>query len=385
MPRTRPGGEAAKTLAVVERLWSELEIGRDGWIVGFGGGSTTDVAGFVAATHLRGVRWVAVPTTLVGQVDAAIGGKTGSQHRGGQEPRRRVPLSAAGLRSTRRLLATLPGRGAPGRDGRGREDRPPRRNRAVGAAGGRDDPGLRRVQGGGRASPTRTSARGGARSSTSGTRSRTRSRRPPATSCAHGDAVALGLLAALRLSGRPTDVVGGACSRREPVRVDRERAWEALLRDKKARTLNLVLLGDGGRYVDAGARGRRPARARRADRGLVCPMRVDVLNGVNLDVARAARPGALRRPLPARARAADLRLGRGARPHRPLPADEQRGRVRRLVPRLARLGRRRDRQPGRVDALQLRDPRRARALPGPDRRGAPLEPRGARRSGGSTR
>ena len=72
-----PSGEDAKTVAVVERLWSELEIGRDGWLVGFGGGSTTDVAGFVAATHLRGVRWVAVPTTLVGMVDAAIGGKTG--------------------------------------------------------------------------------------------------------------------------------------------------------------------------------------------------------------------------------------------------------------------------------------------------------------------
>ena len=78
---SRPAGEEAKKLAVVERLWSELAIGRDGWIVGFGGGSTTDVAGFVAATYLRGVRWVAVPTTLVGMVDAAIGGKTGDQHR----------------------------------------------------------------------------------------------------------------------------------------------------------------------------------------------------------------------------------------------------------------------------------------------------------------
>src|SRR5262249_43794501 len=72
-----PSGEDAKTLAVVERLWSELEIARDGWIVAFGGGSTTDVAGFVAAAHLRGGRWGAVPATLVGMVDAAIGGKTG--------------------------------------------------------------------------------------------------------------------------------------------------------------------------------------------------------------------------------------------------------------------------------------------------------------------
>jgi 3-dehydroquinate synthetase len=63
----------------------------------------------------------------------------------------------------------------------------------------------------------------------------------------HGDAVALGLLAALRLSGRPTDVVEEVLAPR-PVRVDHERAWEALLRDKKG-ALNLVLLGDEGGYV----------------------------------------------------------------------------------------------------------------------------------------
>jgi shikimate kinase/3-dehydroquinate synthase len=71
-----PAGEAAKTGAVLERLWSELTIGRDGGIVALGGGSTTDVAGFAAATYMRGVRWTAAPTTLVGQVDAGIGGKT---------------------------------------------------------------------------------------------------------------------------------------------------------------------------------------------------------------------------------------------------------------------------------------------------------------------
>ena len=69
--------------------------------MGFGGGSTTDVAGFVAATHLRGVRWAAVPTTLVGMVDASIGGKTGINTEDGKNLVGRVPLPAAGARSIR--------------------------------------------------------------------------------------------------------------------------------------------------------------------------------------------------------------------------------------------------------------------------------------------
>ena len=71
-----PGGETAKTVSEAERLWRSLRIDREGTIVAVGGGSTTDLVGFVAATHLRGVAWHAVPSTLVGQVDAAIGGKT---------------------------------------------------------------------------------------------------------------------------------------------------------------------------------------------------------------------------------------------------------------------------------------------------------------------
>src|SRR5205823_7298188 len=66
----------AKTVGTAERLWRELRLDRAGTLVAFGGGCTTDVAGFVAATYLRGVDWIAVPTTLVGQVEAAIGGKT---------------------------------------------------------------------------------------------------------------------------------------------------------------------------------------------------------------------------------------------------------------------------------------------------------------------
>ena len=75
-----PGGEAAKTAAVLESVWGrlgELRLGRDGAVVGLGGGATTDLAGFAAATWLRGVPVVQVPTTLLSMVDAAIGGKTG--------------------------------------------------------------------------------------------------------------------------------------------------------------------------------------------------------------------------------------------------------------------------------------------------------------------
>lgn len=74
-----PDAEAAKTVAVAQDCWGRLaEIGltRDDAIVGLGGGALTDLAGFVAATWLRGVRLVLVPTTLLAMVDAAIGGKT---------------------------------------------------------------------------------------------------------------------------------------------------------------------------------------------------------------------------------------------------------------------------------------------------------------------
>jgi 3-dehydroquinate synthase len=74
-----PDGERAKTIDVVSRLWSSLaehKITRSDCIVGLGGGATTDLAGFVAATWLRGVPAVLVPTTLLGMADAAVGGKT---------------------------------------------------------------------------------------------------------------------------------------------------------------------------------------------------------------------------------------------------------------------------------------------------------------------
>ena len=61
-------------------------MGRDGRSWPTAEETTTDLAGFVAATYLRGVRWIALPTTLVGQVDAAIGGKTAIDLPEGKNP-----------------------------------------------------------------------------------------------------------------------------------------------------------------------------------------------------------------------------------------------------------------------------------------------------------
>ncbi|MFJ8821914.1 3-dehydroquinate synthase [Streptomyces sp. NPDC102467] len=75
-----PNAEEAKTAEVAAYCWKALgqsNFTRSDVIVGVGGGATTDLAGFVAATWLRGVRWIAVPTTVLAMVDAAVGGKTG--------------------------------------------------------------------------------------------------------------------------------------------------------------------------------------------------------------------------------------------------------------------------------------------------------------------
>lgn len=75
-----PDSEDAKRVEVAAFCWGimgQADFTRTDAVVGFGGGSTTDLAGFVAATWLRGVKLVQVPTTLLGMVDAAIGGKTG--------------------------------------------------------------------------------------------------------------------------------------------------------------------------------------------------------------------------------------------------------------------------------------------------------------------
>jgi shikimate kinase/3-dehydroquinate synthase len=236
----------AKTLAEAERIWRELAIGRDGTIVGYGGGTTTDLAGFVAATYMRGVRWIAVPTTLAGQVDAAIGGKTavdlpeGKNLVGAFHYPEEVLIDPS-------LLATLPdderlsGMAEVVKTGllAGRplwelpEEEMIRACAAFKASVCLHDPyerGRREVLNLGHTFGHALEA-------------------ASLYTLRHGDAVALGLLAALRLSGRPTDSVEEVLDPR-PVRVDRERAWEALQRDKKVRDgrVRLVLFdGDEAR------------------------------------------------------------------------------------------------------------------------------------------
>ena len=228
---TVPPGEEAKAIATAERLWRQLRLDRGGTLVAFGGGCTTDVAGFVAATYLRGVDWVAVPTTLVGQVDAAIGGKTAINLPEGKNlvgafhwPVRTVIDPA--------LLETLPAEQR--REGLAEvvktgllageplwelpDAELVRRCAAFKTALCLRDPydrGPRQALNLGHTFAHALEAAAGYETVT------------------HGRAVGLGLLAALRLSGRSTEAVEEVLAP-EPVNVGRERAWEALKRDKKS-------------------------------------------------------------------------------------------------------------------------------------------------------
>jgi 3-dehydroquinate synthase len=82
-----PAGENQKSIKVLESVWRKcaaVGIERSDAIIGFGGGATTDLAGFAAATWLRGIDWYAMPTSLAGMVDASIGGKTGLNSQSGK-------------------------------------------------------------------------------------------------------------------------------------------------------------------------------------------------------------------------------------------------------------------------------------------------------------
>ena len=242
-----PAGEAAKTGVVLGRLWEALRIGRDGGIVALGGGSTTDVAGFAAATYMRGVPWTAVPTTLVGQVDAGIGGKTAIDLTGAKNvvgafhwPARVVcdPALLTTLPQPERVngLAEVVKTGLLAGD-RVWERSEPEQVRACAAFKSGiclADPHDR----GPRAQLNLGHTFAHALETAAG------------YALPHGRAVALGLLAALRLSGLPDEerVVQDVLAP-EPVTVDPDVAWAALARDKKAErgTPRLVLLEAPGR------------------------------------------------------------------------------------------------------------------------------------------
>ena len=241
-----PAGEPAKSVGVLERLWSSLRIGRDGGLVALGGGCTTDVVGFAAATHMRGVEWTAVPTSLVGQVDAALGGKTAIDLPGAKN------IVGAFHWPTRvvidpTLLETLPDEER--QNGRAEivktglllgeplwelSEVEQVRRCAIFKSGiclaDPHDRGLRNQLNLGHTFAHALEAAAG-------------------YDLSHGRAVALGLLAALRLTGRDDEI---AIVRRvlspKPVRVDRDAAWAALNRDKKASrgTPRLVLLDAPG-------------------------------------------------------------------------------------------------------------------------------------------
>jgi shikimate kinase/3-dehydroquinate synthase len=248
-----PPGEEAKTVATYQRLLEELRLERGDTLVALGGGTTTDPAGFVAATYMRGIAWVSVPSTLVGQVDAGIGGKTGINLASGKNlagafhwPARVVVDPA--------LLGSLPE--AQRREGMAEvvktgllagepiwEWDDERLVRACAAYKARiclrdpKDRGERNVLNLGHTFAHALEAAG--------------SYGKPS----HGEAVALGLLAATRLSaehlGLDSDIPAQVerLLAPQPVAVDRELAWQAIARDKKTEggVPKLVLLEAPGK------------------------------------------------------------------------------------------------------------------------------------------
>jgi 3-dehydroquinate synthetase len=242
-----PAGERAKTLDVAEQMGSSLRLDRSGTLVALGGGSTTDLAGFVAATYLRGVPWVPVPTTRIGQVDTAIGGKMAVELKGKNLvgafhwPARVVTdpnvLTTLPLAEFENGLAEVVKTGLLAGEPLWEltVTEQVRRCAAFKAAVCLRDP---YDTSGDRAQLNLGHTFAHALEAASG------------FSLSHGKAVALGLVAALRLSGLDEEArLVQRILRPMPVHVDRDAAWAALARDKKAegRRPRLVLLEAPGK------------------------------------------------------------------------------------------------------------------------------------------
>ena len=109
---TMPDGERYKNLTIAQRLFGELHrnrIDRNGLVVALGGGVVGDLSGFVAATYLRGIPWISIPTTLLALVDSSVGGKVGVNLRSGKNVVGAFHHPQAVLSDTSTLL-TLPQR-----------------------------------------------------------------------------------------------------------------------------------------------------------------------------------------------------------------------------------------------------------------------------------
>lgn len=97
---TIPSGEEYKTLDTVRRVYAyliEKHYDRKDMLVALGGGVTGDLTGFTAATYLRGIGFIQIPTTLLSQVDSSIGGKTGVDFDSYKNMVGSVPYAEAGI------------------------------------------------------------------------------------------------------------------------------------------------------------------------------------------------------------------------------------------------------------------------------------------------